>query len=118
MLHEVRYLTRLEGWGAGRTVPEYQGGFLLAGGVHQFAGLRMLLGALGQDVAKVACFSALQVVRLLSVVTVRAVVSTQDGASGILSVSIGTDFGSGSRKDVVTTEGMVTSKHKGITSLR
>jgi len=78
----------------------------------------MLLGALGQDVAKVACFSALQVERLLPVDTVRAVVSTQDGASGILSVSFGTEFGSGSRMEVVTTEGRVTWTPKGITSVR
>ncbi len=94
----------------GRKTPEYQGGFLLDGGVHSLAGLRLLLAAVSVSSGdlKVACFSALQQPRLLPVDTVRAVASTPSGASGLVSLSFGTEFKGGLEIEIVTTEGRVT----------
>lgn len=92
----------------GRKVPEYQGGFLLDGGVHFVAGLRLLLAAGGEEVKKVACFSTLLEEKLLPVDTVHSIVTTRNGANGTILISFGTEFKSGLEVEVVTTEGVVT----------
>lgn len=76
---------------AWRKTPEYQGGFLLDGGVHFIAGLRLMLG----DDAKmetVSAFSAQLQEHLPPVDTVNASVKLRNGASGTFSVSFGTTF--------------------------
>ncbi|KAK0707953.1 oxidoreductase-like protein [Lasiosphaeris hirsuta] len=93
---------------AWRKVPEYQGGFLLDGGVHFVAALRLLLAAGGQEIKQLACFSALLEERLLPVDTVNAVAVTQDGKSGTIAMTFGTEFKSGFEIEVVTTKGAVT----------
>jgi predicted dehydrogenase len=84
-------LTRTET--AWRKTPEYQGGFLLDGGIHYIAGLRALLG---RDPAnRIASLSArttqLQP-HLPPIDTVDAVLQTAQGATGSFSVSFGTMF--------------------------
>jgi predicted dehydrogenase len=91
----------------GRKTPLYQGGFLLDGGVHFVAGLRFLLAAAGQDVKQLACFSGLLDERLIPVDTVHAVALTQDGKSGTIAISFGTEFKSGLEVEIVTTNGAV-----------
>jgi predicted dehydrogenase len=85
----------------------YQGGFLLDGGVHFVAGLRFLLAAAGQDIKQVAGFTALLDERLIPVDTVHAVAITQDGKSGTIGMSFGTEFKSGFEIEIVTTNGVV-----------
>ncbi|KAK4149488.1 oxidoreductase-like protein [Chaetomidium leptoderma] len=90
-----------------RKTPEYQGGFLLDGGVHFVAGLRFLLAAAGQDIKQLVGYSALLDQRLIPVDTVHAVAITQDGKSGTIGISFGTEFKSGMEIEVVTTNGAV-----------
>ncbi|KAK1828007.1 hypothetical protein QBC39DRAFT_360153 [Podospora conica] len=92
------------GW---RKVPEYQGGFLLDGGVHFVAALRMLLAGAGHEIRRVAAFSGLLEEHLVPVDTVSAVAVTGGGRSGTIHMSFGTEFKSGFEIEVVTTEGRV-----------
>lgn len=92
----------------GRKTPEYQGGFLLDGGVHFIAGLRFLLAAAGQEIKQLAGFSALLDDRLIPVDTIHAVALTQDGRSGTIGISFATEFKSGLEIEIVTTNGSVT----------
>lgn len=91
-----------------RKVPEHQGGFLLDGGIHFVAALRFLLEAAGQEIKKLACFSALLEERLLPVDTVNAVAVTQDGKSGTVVMTFGTEFKNGLEVEIITTKGVVT----------
>lgn len=74
-----------------RKIPEYQGGFLLDGGVHMVAGLRLILGST-EKVATVSAQSYLQQSYLPPVDTVDAVVKTNSGATGAVSISFGSPF--------------------------
>ncbi|KAJ5398068.1 Oxidoreductase family NAD-binding Rossmann fold protein [Penicillium cosmopolitanum] len=74
-----------------RKVPEYQGGFLLDGGVHMIAGLRLILGSTEQ-IKTVSAQSYLQQSHLPPVDTVDAVVKTGSGATGVISLSWGSPF--------------------------
>ncbi|ERT03209.1 uncharacterized protein SPSK_09471 [Sporothrix schenckii 1099-18] len=93
---------------AWRKEPGYQGGFLLDGGVHFVAGLRFLLAAAGDEVARVASFSSLLEKRLPPVDSIHAVASTRGGVNGTISMSFGTEFKNVLEIEVVTTEGRVT----------
>ncbi|KAK3693169.1 oxidoreductase-like protein [Podospora appendiculata] len=97
-----------------RKTPSYQGGFLLDGGVHFVAGLRLLLAAAGQKITQLAGFSALLEERLLPVDTIHAVALTQDGKSGSIGISFGTEFKSGLEVEIVTTKGAVTWNPRGV----
>lgn len=90
-----------------RKAPEYQGGFLLDGGVHFIAGLRMLLSAVGEEITKVVGFSGLLEERLVPVDTVDAVAMVGGGRTGVISMSFGTEFKKGLEVEVVTTKGAV-----------
>lgn len=76
---------------AWRKVPEYQGGFLLDGGVHMIAALRLILGSTEQ-ITTVSAQSHLQQSYLPPVDTVDAVVKTGSGATGVISLSWGSPF--------------------------
>lgn len=76
-----------------RKVPEYQGGFLLDGGVHMIAGLRLILGSTEQ-ITTVSAQSCLQQSYLPPVDTVDTVVQTGSGATGVISISFGSPFSS------------------------
>lgn len=92
---------------AWRKTPEYQGGFLLDGGVHFVAGTRLLLAAGGEEVKKVSAFSAQLQPHLPPVDTLHALLQTGSGVSGTLSVSFGTSD-SGSEYVVAAEKGTVT----------
>ncbi|KAJ9611494.1 hypothetical protein H2200_004678 [Cladophialophora chaetospira] len=90
-----------------RQVPEYQGGFLLDGGVHFIAGLRYLLSSIGEDITALAAFTALIQPNLAPVDTVHAILASESKRSGTFSVSFGSAFKSGFEIEVVTTKGRV-----------
>ncbi|KAE8131583.1 hypothetical protein BDV38DRAFT_275805 [Aspergillus pseudotamarii] len=74
-----------------RRKPEYQGGFVLDGGVHVVAALRLVLGQ-SDGLAMVAAHSSLRQEHLAPVDTVDALVKTRSGATGVLSVSYGSEI--------------------------
>ncbi|OAL47725.1 NAD(P)-binding protein [Pyrenochaeta sp. DS3sAY3a] len=90
-----------------RRTPDYQGGFILDGGVHFVAGLRLLLNAVGQDISSLTAKTDLVVPILAPVDTVHAVLTTPTGRSGTISMSWATEFKSGLSLQVVTTNGSV-----------
>ncbi|KAI0127987.1 hypothetical protein BJ170DRAFT_627985 [Xylariales sp. AK1849] len=75
-----------------RKTPEYQGGFLLDGGVHFVAALRLMLAGGGVKVQKVSAHSAQLQKHLPPVDTVDAALSLDNGATGTLSLSFGTSL--------------------------
>jgi len=89
-----------------RKKPEYQGGFLLDGGVHFVAGTRLLLGEAAKPTALTAYTTLLQE-HLPPVDTVNSVWHTKSGISGTFSVSFGTTL-SGSEYTVACEKGSVT----------
>jgi len=89
-----------------RTKPEYQGGFLLDGGVHSVAGLRLLLGETAKPTALTA-FTTLLREHLPPVDTVNSVWHTKTGISGTFSMSFGTTL-SGNEFTVACEKGSVT----------
>ncbi|CAK7201574.1 hypothetical protein SEUCBS139899_004280 [Sporothrix eucalyptigena] len=100
-----------------RKVPEYQGGFLLDGGVHFVAGLRHMLAAVdGQDLARVSAATTLLQPKLAPVDTVQAVLTTTKGVIGSFSVSFGIEHKGAFQIEVVTTKGIVTLTPTDVTS--
>jgi len=88
-----------------RKKPEYQGGFLLDGGVHFVAGTRALLG---DDYATaLTAYSTLLQEHLPPVDTVNSVWQTKSGISGTFSVSFGTTL-SGGEYTIACEKGSVT----------
>ncbi|KAK3059899.1 hypothetical protein LTS18_009808 [Coniosporium uncinatum] len=95
---------------AWRKTPEYQGGFLLDGGVHFIAATRLLLQA-GKDenkVQRVAAFTAQLQEHLPPVDTVDATWRLGSGVTGSFSVSFGTTF-KGVEYSVACEKGVVTA---------
>ncbi|KAH1417394.1 hypothetical protein KXV70_009091 [Aspergillus fumigatus] len=76
---------------AWRQTPRYQGGFILDGGVHVVAALRLILGS-NDPVATISAQSCLQQQHLPPLDTVNAVMKTKSGATGVLSLSFGSAF--------------------------
>ncbi|RHZ44870.1 uncharacterized protein CDV56_100796 [Aspergillus thermomutatus] len=74
-----------------RQTPGYQGGFILDGGVHMVAALRLMLGS-RDPVATISAQSCLQQQHLAPLDTVDAVMKTRSGATGVLSLSYGSEF--------------------------
>lgn len=74
-----------------RKTPTYQGGFLLDGGVHFTAGLRLLLGP-ENPIVRLSAFSAQLQKHLPPVDTVDATMKSKTGAIGTFSVSFGTSL--------------------------
>ncbi|KAH7067417.1 hypothetical protein BKA63DRAFT_607281 [Paraphoma chrysanthemicola] len=78
-----------------RKVPEYQGGFLLDGGVHFAAATRLLLAGASAKIVKLSAFTAQLQEHLPPVDTLNATLLLNNAASGTLSISFGTtDTGS------------------------
>lgn len=67
-------------------MPEYQGGFLLDGGVHQAAGLRHILPC---DITSIVATSSLLQPHLPPFDTLHGVLSTSSPAQGTFSISFG-----------------------------
>lgn len=76
--------------------------------MHYIAGLRLLLGAAGEDVSQVSSLASLLVDRLGPVDTVHGVATTTSGASGTVTMTFGTQHRSGLEIEIVTTNGVVT----------
>lgn len=92
---------------AGRKIPEYQGGFLLDGGVHFVAGIRHFLSAVGEEIKQLSARTALIQEKLPPVDTVHGLLTTTSGRSGTFIVSFGSEFKSGFTIELVTTNGSV-----------
>lgn len=88
-----------------RKVPSYQGGFLLDGGVHFTAGLRLLLGK-ANPLAEVSAQTAQLQEHLTPLDTIDAALITKQGATGTVSISFGTTF-KGSEWSVACDKGVV-----------
>lgn len=88
-----------------RKIPGYQGGFLLDGGVHFTAALRLVLGEEDPVVGVSAQTTQLQEY-LPPVDTADAVMKTKSGVIGTLSMSFGTNF-SGSDVSMACEKGSV-----------
>ncbi|KAI0791483.1 oxidoreductase family protein [Irpex lacteus] len=69
-----------------RTVPDYQGGFLLDGGVHTVAALRIILPS---PLATLSGFASLAQPHLKPHDTINAAVATADGAHGLVELTFG-----------------------------
>jgi len=90
---------------AWRKTPEYQGGFLLDGGVHFIGGTRLLLGEKNKP-TRISAFSNQLQEHLPPVDTVDATWRTESGISGLFSLSFGTSF-RGSEYSVACEKGTV-----------
>lgn len=96
---------------AWRKKPEYQGGFLLDGGVHFLAGTRLVLGAAGVKPVKTSAFTAQLREHLPPVDSLDATVRLSNGSAGTISLSFGTTF-SGSEYAFACEKGTVTVTDK------
>jgi predicted dehydrogenase len=75
-----------------RKTPEYQGGFVLDGGIHTLAGLRLILGR-GSNALKSLSAHTTQLQEYLPPLdTVDAIAKTASGATGVISLSFGSEF--------------------------
>ncbi|KIW64066.1 hypothetical protein PV04_09025 [Phialophora macrospora] len=90
-----------------RSIPDYQGGFLLDGGVHFVGATRYLLAALGQKPVSLAAFTTLTQPMLPPVDTLHAVWKTGNGGQGTFNVSFGVEFQGAFEFEVVTDKGSV-----------
>jgi len=73
-----------------RKTPEYQGGFLLDGGVHTTAATRLMIKGAGEKIKSLSAFTAQLQEHLPPVDTMNATMLLSNGASGTLSISFGT----------------------------
>ncbi|EXJ80116.1 hypothetical protein A1O1_08258 [Capronia coronata CBS 617.96] len=90
-----------------RATPEYQGGFLLDGGVHFVAVTRYLLAALNQKPTGVSALTTLVQPMLAPVDTLHALWKVSNGRQGFFNVSFGVEFQSGFEFEIVTSKGSV-----------
>ncbi|WPG99824.1 NAD(P)-binding protein [Acrodontium crateriforme] len=101
-----------------RKIPEYQGGFLLDGGVHFVAAMRVLLGSEAK-VVRLSAFTTQLQEHLPPVDTVDTVLKLENGCTANFSVSFGTTFTgmehsiACERGSILVTRDTVTSKPKG-----
>lgn len=96
---------------AWRKKPDYQGGFLLDGGVHFVAATRVMLG--GDEVVRLSAFTKLVRDHLPPVDTVDAIMRTKNGVQGTFSVSFGSS-NSGSEYTITGEKGFVSVVRGGL----
>ncbi|KAJ5627978.1 hypothetical protein N7490_010206 [Penicillium lividum] len=76
-----------------RRTPTHQGGYLLDGGVHFTAGLRLLLGSQpGNEIDTLSAFTNQIQPHLPPVDTGNMILKTRSGVSGVLQISLGTSL--------------------------
>lgn len=92
---------------AWRQKPDYQGGFLLDGGIHFVAALRCLLEAAGQSISIVRASTSLIKEDLGPLDTLNANMTTTDKRNGTFNLSYGSKFRRDCRVCIVTTCGAV-----------
>ncbi|KAJ6109365.1 hypothetical protein N7486_001599 [Penicillium sp. IBT 16267x] len=101
-----------------RRVPTHQGGYLLDGGVHYVAGLRLLLGAQpGNEIATLSAFTNQLQPYLPPVDTADMILRTRSGVTGVFQVSMGTTL----RADewtVACEDGWIKIEHEKVTISR
>ncbi|KAL3457031.1 hypothetical protein BJX64DRAFT_296234 [Aspergillus heterothallicus] len=97
-----------------RKSPEYQGGFILDGGVHFLAGLRYFLAAVGDRIEKVVAFSTQIEAHLPPIDTLNGALLLKSGRSGTINFSYGTEFKSDFLIEVVTSKGGVSMTPAGV----
>ncbi|CRG89476.1 hypothetical protein PISL3812_06512 [Talaromyces islandicus] len=74
-----------------RRNPTHQGGYILDGGVHHMAGLRLLLGSQpGNEIARVSAFTSQIQEYLPPVDTADVILRTKSGITGVYQISRGT----------------------------
>ena len=98
-----------------RKNPTHQGGFLLDGGVHFTAGLRLLLGT-ENHISRISAYTNQNQEYLPPVDTVDATMKTQTGATGTFSISMGTTF-TGSEWSVACEHGTVSISRSTVTTV-
>ncbi|KAL9101209.1 MAG: hypothetical protein Q9163_003511 [Psora crenata] len=91
-----------------RRNPDFQGDFILDGGIHFVAALRFLLSAGFTSITHVAAFTSLISPHLRSVDTVNATMRLDNGNSGTFSMSYGTRMSHVYKIRIVTNHGAVT----------
>lgn len=101
---------------AWRKTPEYQGGFLLDGGVHFVAATRYLLGEEAKPISLTAYTTLLQS-HLPPVDTVNSIWLTSSGISGTFSASFGTTL-SGAEYVIACEKGSVTVGRNTVTVIK
>ena len=101
------------GW---RKTPEYQGGFLLDGGVHFIAAIRLMLGS-GGKMSRVSAFTAQLQPHLAPLDTTNATVKLENGSSGTIAISFGTTF-TGAEWIVACEKGTVQADRGKVTVIR
>lgn len=97
-----------------RKSPSHQGGFLLDGGVHFTAGIRLLLGS-ENSIARLSAFTVQLQKHLPPVDTVDATLKTKTGITGTFSVSFGTSL-TGSEWTVACEGGSVSVSRSTVTT--
>ncbi|OJJ65063.1 hypothetical protein ASPSYDRAFT_39863 [Aspergillus sydowii CBS 593.65] len=75
-----------------RKTPEYQGGFVLDGGIHFLAGLRLILGRGSNSLKTVTAQTSQLQEHLPPMDTVDALATTASGAPGVINISFGSEF--------------------------
>lgn len=95
-----------------RKTPTHQGGFLLDGGVHFAAALRVLLG--DEPIVSIAAQTAQLQKHLPPVDTIEAAAKTKNGAVGSISISFGTKA-KGTEYYVATENGVVSASDAVVT---
>ena len=90
-----------------RQKPDYQGGFLLDGGIHYVAALRYLLAAAGQMVSTVRASTSLIKEDLAPFDTLNASMTTTNKRNGIFNLSYGSRFRRECQIRIVMTSGAV-----------
>ena len=91
-----------------RQKPDYQGGFILDGGIHYVAALRCLLAAAGQIISTVRASTSLVKEDLAPVDTLHASMTTASNRQGTFNLSYGSQFRRECRIRIVMTSGAVT----------
>ena len=92
---------------ARRQKPEYQGGFLLDGGIHFVAALRCLLEAAAQPISTVRATTSLIKEDLAPLDTLNANMTTVNKRNGTFNLSYGSKFRRDCKIRIVTTTGAV-----------
>ena len=90
-----------------RQKPDYQGGFILDGGIHYVAALRCLLEAAGQSISTVRASTSLIKADLAPVDTLNAHMTTANKRKGTFNLSYGSKFRRDCQIRIVMTTGAV-----------
>lgn len=92
---------------ARRQNPDYQGGFILDGGIHYVAALRSLLEAAGQSISTVRASTSLIKADLAPIDTLNAHMTTTSKRNGTFNLSYGSKYRRDCQIRIVTTTGAV-----------